>query len=457
MSTAETFQLQFPGDTVSHASFQTTKHQVQNLNGWSSLAVKLENNNINFQVSSQQEDSSGNANWFNEQCNTNAIAQLSNWYFGQAPTALNFAFCGTLTISSPATGNANLEIPNLYIAQGQFNKNGQQVNNWWVGYPTGVVTGETQSPYLVLVVSNYTIRLTPSVNSYNSFDVSITYTMPLLKNAENFYRAISETPKQNKNQQKYNAYSYCYVDTQTNGSGPRLENTDETTYPDGITLEEGQYPIPQNRGPWAELVPGVAPYIGITTELNQAYALTDCSGFVAYIINTAAPAAFKNLPRNKELDHVPTASQYVTLPNILPGDWAYVTDADYGRVGIHNAQGGDILAWKTSNDLCDGGTDNDKSNVNSDGDDTDDTGHVMILSGSVSTEQDYFIVGVYDASDRVHEVDSRSGFDHTGVGLGYIGLKQDANGGWCVNFNPKGDDNWYKNAQGTIAIIRLIG
>ncbi len=103
--------------------------------------------------------------------------------------------------------------------------------------------------------------------------MSNTTTSTILTAAQNVLNELQSNPLSG-NSGIYNAYSYCYVKTGTDTIA--LENTGQTTYPDGTKLDEStDFPLPPSPGTWNELVSGLAPYVG-TTAGGKTYAITDC-------------------------------------------------------------------------------------------------------------------------------------------------------------------------------------
>jgi hypothetical protein len=155
-------------------------------------------------------------------------------------------------------------------------------------------------------------------------------------------------------------------------------------------------------------------HIPMVDEKNGIY-MFDCSSFVSYTLEKRSPQSLKEL-RSYSLVEImkrrkhkrPLAKDYVTYFAQLNN--GSVTSEHWKAVKrIKDLQPGDVLAWKTPDDL-----------------DTANTGHVMIVkSAPVQNPKnpDEFLVQIVDATSSPHgKTDSRYGKKLTGIGEGTIGL-----------------------------------
>ena len=137
----------------------------------------------------------------------------------------------------------------------------------------------------------------------------------------------------------------------------------------------------------------------------------DCNGFVAYLLETLAPAHYAKLP--KEPTQIrPRAFEYYdffsSLTPTSPGGWHRIEF-------MADARRGDILAWRFP--LIEKGH---------------DTGHVVFLAETPTLLDDNKAkVRVYDSAATPHFEDTRGPGDDefaTGVGSGFINFELDSDG-----------------------------
>jgi hypothetical protein len=182
---------------------------------------------------------------------------------------------------------------------------------------------------------------------------------------------------------------------------------------------------------------------------GQYTAITDCSGWVSYVLSTVAPVEYQAVYQHKNLfpteinAEYPRAFVYQDYFSILtPQSSSFNPVSQLALV-----QAGDILAWCTG-PACQG------QNPNS----VADTGHVMIIAGSpvpwegpIPTDKalnpkvkQIFAVPVFDSSAEPHfspsAADIQPGFVYFpnirqfppagqgGVGFGYINFAVDSTG-----------------------------
>lgn len=243
----------------------------------------------------------------------------------------------------------------------------------------------------------------------------------------------------------YNMYSYGYL----NNAG---------IVPDNNPPVEDLTDFPLPSGDLDTILTNVAalegPYIGKTAD-DKHFAMTDCSGFVSYILkrtnSTAYGEIFKTVQNgmNKGISHLsycPSASQYANFDAGSSQKWSYVGSNE--NPDFSSIQAGDIIAWDEAPD------------------DDGDTGHVMIAAGP-SREADngcFYLVDIFDSTLDAHLDNDRSGIkngnDPSGVGLGTIGLKVLVGSNELQsNFYPTrtdcfaGTDSW--NTHPIITILRI--
>lgn len=229
----------------------------------------------------------------------------------------------------------------------------------------------------------------------------------------------------------FNMYSYAYLKKGTDGFSVLNDNK-----PAVESLAD--FPVPAHAN-ITLIEASEGPYIG--TVGSEYFALTDCSGFVIYIIAQTDASALSILldgVKNGESHDQPwpSAAQYANYK----GDgttWTQVVDAN-GVADFANMEKGDIIAWDEVP-----GT-------------SSDTGHVMIVNGKPTSVGDGFNVEICDSTVLAHANDKRKGVekgkDITGVGTGTIGLQWTKDGGYQSNFFP-GADKWYSHPH--INILRL--
>ena len=237
-------------------------------------------------------------------------------------------------------------------------------------------------------------------------------------------------PTEGEKKRIYNEYSYGYLKKSSDGydiendKNPAVESLADFPIPDGAELSLDS--------------DGKGPYIG--TVKGQYFALTDCSGYVIYLIAQSSQAAydeiFQNAPDgNSHSQPWPSAGQYA---NYAGGNtWTQVLGEDK-KTDLSLIEDGDIIAW----DAAAG---------------ADDTGHVMVAIGNAEaseTEGDdkVYTVKISDSTQFNHKDPECNGINGTGVGTGFIGLKVDSDGKLYSKFNPdKGD--WKQHDH--INILRL--
>ncbi|HEX6161099.1 MAG TPA: hypothetical protein VF111_13085 [Thermoanaerobaculia bacterium] len=186
-----------------------------------------------------------------------------------------------------------------------------------------------------------------------------------------------------------------------------------------------------------------APFCG-SIVLKQFLSVTDCSGFVAYIVDQVHSTAFRSyeryaltmrqqLPALQQLDqkhgqHWPSAADWAFAGQIggLPGEWMLVGNSSSG-LEMANVQPGDILAWAAT--------------------DSQDTGHVVIVDSVMPLTATSWMVNVLDASSVEHANDSRQNRGGTGTG----GIQVSYDEGWQILFNT-GDN---PHTVDPIAVLRL--
>ncbi len=227
----------------------------------------------------------------------------------------------------------------------------------------------------------------------------------------------------------YNMYSYAYLQKTADGfniendDNPAVESLDDFPVPDGAAIS-----IISN---------DEAPYIG--TAGGKYFALTDCSGYVIYIIAQTSQDACSEIVKDatggrSHSQPWPSAAQYANYSGGT--NWTQVLDDD-GKTDFSLIEAGDIIAWDESGE-------------------TKDTGHVMIaIEASVEQADGSYQVKISDSTVLAHKSDQRNGIkkgnDATGVGTGFIGLKTDGSD-LQSNFYP-GVDPWITHPH--INILRL--
>lgn len=242
----------------------------------------------------------------------------------------------------------------------------------------------------------------------------------------------------------YNMYSYGFLKT----SGVVKEGNAPVQSLSDFHLPQGELDTVVTN-----FSAGEGPYIG-KNEDDKHFALTDCSGYVSYILKKTNSPAYKEVFKtvqdgsNQGISHLsycPSASQFANFDIGSSQNWAYVGskgDPDFSKI-----QAGDIIAWDEKPD-ADG-----------------DTGHVMIAAGPSrgSDQSCFYLVDIFDSTIDSHLNNSRFGIQNdsntpTGVGFGTIGLRKDGNDHYS-NFFPTidgcetGTDPW--KFHPTITILRL--
>ncbi len=227
----------------------------------------------------------------------------------------------------------------------------------------------------------------------------------------------------------YNMYSYGFLQQTADGYDIKNDNN-----PPVESL--GNFSIPNNASFYLN-ADGEGPYIG-TTNGNEYFGLTDCSGYVIYLVAQASQQALNELIENATAGrpHIqpwPSAAQYA---NYTGGTyWKQVlTD---GSPDFSQIQPGDIISWDEEGN-------------------TTDTGHVMVAIENSSPQSDgSFQIKISDSTVLAHLDDQRNGVrkgnDITGAGSGIIGLKNEGST-LQSSFFP-GTDPWITHPH--INILRL--
>lgn len=194
---------------------------------------------------------------------------------------------------------------------------------------------------------------------------------------------------------------------------------------------------------------GVA-FVGTVAGGAQSLSVTDCSGFVSWVINAVSPRAFADyvdyaralaaaLPDTLgKLDELhgqpwPSAADFAFAGSVdrppLPPAWTLVATEKTIGGSPEIVQPGDILAYG-----LEGGT---------------DTGHVMIVDRLIASPEGFaaWAFRVFDASDIAHLNDSREG--KTGTGAGTVALRN-AGGEWQFTLNFR---HWFPVDH--VAVLRL--
>jgi hypothetical protein len=143
----------------------------------------------------------------------------------------------------------------------------------------------------------------------------------------------------------------------------------------------------------------------------------DCSGFVDYVLQKVAPAAYAELPISKPSSQRPLAQDFYNLfarSTSKTSHWQQVTKVD-------RLQAGDIVAWLRPPES-----------------DSNNTGHVMIIAsqprinpdspkGTLRERADEMLIPVIDSTSSPHANDTRRQGE-TGLGRGTIGAIFNAQG-----------------------------
>jgi hypothetical protein len=256
-----------------------------------------------------------------------------------------------------------------------------------------------------------------------------------------FFEGIQENPYCNSTTtcdttNIYNVYSYGYIqaDTIVKDSTPPVSSLSNYELPSGtLTMEITNGDLQQG------------PYIG-TTSAGEYFSLTDCSGFVSYIISVADANAYQEIWDNRPLNaahhlpYCPSAAQFASFQPKSGGLWTRIFGDD-GQTDFSQIRAGDIIAW-------------DEDDTDPDG----DTGHVMVAAGSATYDSTghYYTVKIFDSTLDKHKDDVRNGKkkgnDASGVGFGIIGLRVTVSE-LQSNFFPvdgNGGDPWFTHPNITI-------
>jgi hypothetical protein len=254
----------------------------------------------------------------------------------------------------------------------------------------------------------------------------------IIESTNSFLEGINTNPYNNRGVE-YNMYSYASL--QQSEVGYQIVGDINSPVGSGDS-----FPIPD--GFSASLSEGDgAPYIGTIEDSGTKYiALTDCSGYIIYIVAQANEVAMNELVQGAingrgHMQPWPSAAQIAQYAG--GQNWQQVLDSD-GSVDFGLIQPGDIIAWDESGN-------------------TQDTGHVAIaLSPSVQQSDGSYNVEISDSTVLQHLNNQRNGIkkgnDPTGVGKGIIGLKS-VDGALQSNFYP-GTDPWVEHPH--INILRLV-
>lgn len=263
-----------------------------------------------------------------------------------------------------------------------------------------------------------------------------------------FFEGIQTSPYE-ADGQIYNMYSYSFIKC---GDGRIVDDGKNPP----IARIDG-FPIPADAKMIMTNAAGTeGPYIGITAG-GDHFAMTDCSGFVSYILAKTDKVAYDEIayhldtnPGISHLNYCPSASQYANFTPVTNDRWTKISDFD-------SIIAGDIIAWDEET-----GKDEDS-----------DTGHVMIAAGP-SRQADgecYYLVDIFDATLIGHLDNDRNGIVNpnendpvsqapipTGVGIGTIALKE-VGGVQESNFYPNetdcGEPNYSWHSHPNITILRL--
>ncbi|HAA18903.1 MAG TPA: hypothetical protein DCP28_09110 [Cytophagales bacterium] len=151
------------------------------------------------------------------------------------------------------------------------------------------------------------------------------------------------------------SYAYWYPDAAGN---LQIANTNYSQHSNNLPLQYLSLPASIMTPP----VTAGAPIVGVTQD-GQYAAVTDCSGFVSYLVQQAAPLAYQAIPRLADPRH------RQPWPSAL--DYANLTQADHWQsilriteptpqASLDVIQAGDIIAYSLPN--------------------SPDTGHIMIAT-----------------------------------------------------------------------------
>ncbi|MEO7092910.1 MAG: hypothetical protein ABI175_06650, partial [Polyangiales bacterium] len=154
-------------------------------------------------------------------------------------------------------------------------------------------------------------------------------------------------------------------------------------------------------------------YYDHTTYMNEETGTrrTDCSGWVDYSLTRVLKSSYDLVPHPNTFK--PLADDWYTYLSARPTTAS--TDLSKPRWRkISKAQDltrGDLVVW-----------------LQADGTSSDNTGHVMMVTGTVKQGRTgELLIPIMDSTTAPHADDSR-GTSHTGPGTGTIGLKVDSTG-----------------------------
>lgn len=138
---------------------------------------------------------------------------------------------------------------------------------------------------------------------------------------------------------------------------------------------------------------------------TKGHYVTDCSGFLTYVIMMTVPQALKEVEISAGHKTRRAVNFYDTVVRAGKGKvphWQKIS-------GFKDARPGDIIVWVNPPE-------------------SDDSGHVMIIMEIPSPdEKDLFKVKICDSSKSLHGSDSRT-FVFNGVGTGLIWFETDEDG-----------------------------
>ena len=137
----------------------------------------------------------------------------------------------------------------------------------------------------------------------------------------------------------------------------------------------------------------------------------DCNGFVAFVLQRAAPAHFSPIPKESTQPR-PRAFEYFVFFDSLS---AQPVVGWHRIMFLKDVRRGDIIAWRFAEVVA-----------------HHDTGHVLIAAGTPTVnDAGIFTVHLYDSADKPHFDDTRGssqGQFKSGVGFGSINFKVDKDG-----------------------------
>jgi len=227
----------------------------------------------------------------------------------------------------------------------------------------------------------------------------------------------------------YNIYSY--VSVAKSGNHYRIQGNVNNPIESHDT-----FPIPSEAS-ISIIENDEGPYIGtVDNSGTQYFAITDCSGFIAYIVNQNNHKAMQELVKEatKGRGHKQPWPSAAQVANYEGGTyWTQVLN-DKKVIDFELIKAGDIIAWDSEPGAK-------------------DTGHVMIaIEDAVKQDNGSYQVKVCDSTALSHQDDQRKGVKGTGVGAGIIGLRT-KEAQLQSNFNPASDYPWKTHPH--INILRL--